>query len=291
MQESNWKYSINCRVPSGSSLPKGVRRYAAIVSYDGTSYCGFQKQKHSPSIQEALEYALSFVADEPVIVSCAGRTDTGVHASYQVIHFDASVDRNGRNWVMGGNSKLPDSIALIWASKVDESFHARFSAMARTYRYVMVGLETRPAILSSGITWVKGELDINAMQSACEHLLGEKDFSAFRGSGCQSLSPNRNVHDATLFKSGQLVVFNVTANAFVLHMVRNVVGSLIEVGLHRKEPTWIGELLDGRNRCKSAATALPNGLYLANVGYPEYYKFPEIPLGPFFLNFESGGGI
>ena len=290
MQQSEWTYVPNCRIPSGHSLPIDICRYAAIVSYDGADFCGFQKQKHSPSVQSVIEAALSYVADEPVIVGCAGRTDTGVHASHQVVHFDTKAIRSGRNWVMGANSQLPDSVSLMWADKVSHDFHARFSATARTYRYVIAAQKTRPAILASGITWIKNTLDVQLMNRACEDLLGEQDFSAFRGSGCQSLSPYRNVEYAQVYQSGQLMVFEITANAFVLHMVRNIIGSLVEIGLQRQGPGWIAELMGGRDRTHSAATASPCGLYLVDVRYPEYHNLPSPPRGPVFLNNNLAGG-
>lgn len=290
MQQSEWVYVPNCRIPNGHSLPEGISRYAAIVSYDGADFCGFQKQKHSSSIQSVVEAALSYVANELVIVGCAGRTDTGVHASGQVIHFDAKAIRDGRNWVMGANSQLPDSVSLVWADRVPDDFHSRFSATSRTYRYVIAAQNTRPAILASGITWVKNVLNVQAMDAACKYLLGEQDFSAFRGAGCQSLSPSRNVEHANVYQVGQLVVFEITANAFVLHMVRNIVGSLIEVGLQRQGPEWIRHLLEGRDRCKSAATASPCGLYLVDVRYSEMYKLPLLPKGPLFLSNELDRG-
>lgn len=291
MTELEWNYSPNCRIPEGQYLPEGVSRYAAIITYDGASFCGFQKQKHSPSVQESLESALSYVANETVVVSCAGRTDTGVHASHQVIHFDSVARRDGRNWVMGANAKLPDSVALVWADSVGEDFHARFSATARTYRYVIASQQTRPATLAGGLTWVKYPLDVPAMNNACQHLLGEQDFTAFRGAGCQSLSPFRNVESARVYESGQLIVFEVTANAFVLHMVRNIVGSLLEVGLQRQTPGWIQQLLEWGDRCKSAATAPAFGLYLVGVRYPGEHKIPNLPSGPIFLpNHAEGEG-
>ena len=291
MQTPDWNYIPNCRIPENQALPEGVIRYAAIVSYDGSEFCGFQRQKHSPSVQVVLEKALSYVADESVTVGCAGRTDTAVHASYQVVHFDCTAKRDGRNWVMGANSKLPDSVALVWAGLVGCDFHARFSALSRTYRYVMVAQETRPAILSTGVTWVKYPLRGDLMETACQFLLGEQDFSAFRGAGCQSLSPFRNVEKATVYESSNLLVFEITANAFLLHMVRNIVGSLMEVGLSRRPASWIKELLDGGDRCKSAATAPPNGLYLVDVTYPDIAEIPELPKGPLFLPEFTARGI
>jgi len=284
---AGWHYTANCRLPSDQSLPAGVSRYAAVVTYDGSFFCGFQKQKHSPSVQQELETALSYVANETVTVSCAGRTDTGVHASHQVIHFDSRADRSGYNWLMGANSQLPNSISLSWASVMPEAFHARFSATARTYRYVICAQKTRPAILAQGITWIKGELDIDLMNTACQHLLGEKDFSAFRGAGCQSLSPFRNVQAAEVFRSGELVVFEVTANAFVLHMVRNIVGSLLRVGLGKKPSTWIADLIQQADRTQSSPTASPAGLYLVDVSYPQQFGLPESTLGPVFISREK----
>jgi len=284
MTELDWVYSLNSKIPQGKSLPPGVKRYAAVVSYDGSAFCGFQKQKHSPSVQQELERALSSVANAEIIVSCAGRTDTAVHASYQVIHFDTQALRTGRNWVKGSNSQLPDSIALLWADEVNETFHARFSATSRTYRYVIHAAPARPAILSQGVTWVRKPLNTAAMQEACQYLLGEQDFSAFRGAGCQSLSPNRNITSAKIIQAGELIVFEVTANAFVLHMVRNIIGSFMEVGFGRRDPGWIGQLIKGRDRTKSAATASPKGLYLVQVGYPNDPLIPLMPKGPLFLN-------
>ena len=279
-----WVYTPNCKIPQGEIMPEGIKRYAAVVEYDGSAFCGFQKQKHSPSVQQELERALSYVADSPLILSCAGRTDTAVHASHQVIHFDSSAVRSGHNWVQGANSQLPDSIALRWAGEMSADFHARFSATSRTYRYVISASKTRPAILADGVTWVKFPVEASAMQEACQYLLGEQDFSAFSGAGCQSLSPFRNVTSANIYPLGQLLIFEVSANAFVLHMVRNMVGALLEVGYGRQQPIWIKQLLAGADRCQSAATAPSNGLYLVNVNYPPEFALPRLPTGPAFLS-------
>ena len=270
-------------MPEGQDLPSGASRFAAIVQYQGADFCGFQRQKHSPSVQQELEQALSYVADCPVKIHCAGRTDTAVHASHQVIHFDTSAERSGYSWVQGANSQLPDSISLIWADKISQDFHARFSAGARTYRYVIDNSPTRPAIMAAAVTWFKKPLDISLMQQSCEYLLGEQDFSAFRGSGCQSNSPWRNVHRANVYRRGNLVIFEITANAFLLHMVRNIVGSLLEVGTARQKPLWIQQLLIQGDRCKSAATAAPDGLYLVAVDYPARFGLPALAKGPVFL--------
>ena len=270
-------------MPNDQALPAGIQRYAAILQYQGSDYCGFQKQQHSPSVQEELEAALSYVANCPVSVGCAGRTDTAVHASHQVVHFDCSAKRTGHNWVQGANSQLPQSIALIWADQVDKDFHARFSAQSRTYRYIIDNSPTRPAIMAQGLTWIKQPLDTSLMQMACQYLLGEQDFSAFRAAGCQSNSPFRNVISADIYTHGSLVVFEVKANAFLLHMVRNIVGSLLEVGLGRQPPLWIQQLLAAADRSKSAATAVASGLYLVGVEYPDHLGLPQLPKGPVFL--------
>ena len=280
---TDWIYTMGCMIPENQQLPSGVSRYAAIVQYQGTDFCGFQRQKHSPSVQQEIEQALSYVADYPIKLHCAGRTDTAVHASHQVIHFDTMAQRSGHSWVQGANSQLPGSIALIWADKITEDFHSRFSADARTYRYVIDNSPTRPAIMSGAVTWVKKPLDISLMQESCQYLLGEQDYSAFRGSGCQSNSPYRNVHQANVFRHGNLVIFEITANAFLLHMVRNIVGSLLEVGMGRQEPLWIQQLLAQGDRCKSAATAAPDGLYLVAVDYPAKFGLPPLAKGPVFL--------
>jgi tRNA pseudouridine38-40 synthase len=279
----DWVYTDGCKIPHDQVLPEGIQRYAAILQYQGADYCGFQRQNHSPSVQQELEAALSYVADCPVSVGCAGRTDTAVHASHQVVHFDCKAKRTGYSWVQGANSQLPQDIALIWADQVDKDFHARFSAKSRTYRYIIDNSSTRPAILASGLTWIKQPLDTAAMQAACQFLLGEQDFSAFRAAGCQSNSAFRNVISANIYSTGSLVIFEVKANAFLLHMVRNIVGSLFEVGLGRQQPQWIQQLLATADRQKSAATAVANGLYLVDVEYPDHFGLPLLPKGPVFL--------
>ena len=250
-------------------------------------YHGWQRQgdPNVATVQSCVEQALSFVAASPINVVCAGRTDTGVHGTGQVIHFDSPIMRSEKAWVMGANTKLPAAIRVLWASPVDDDFHARFSATARRYRYVIMNSVTAPATLSSGLTHVRKPLDECAMHRAAQALLGERDFSSFRGAGCQSNTPFRNVHHVRVVRSGDLVVVDIKANAFLLHMVRNIVGSLIEVGLARKPEQWIAELLEQRDRRLAAATAPPNGLYLIDVDYPNYPLLPTLDLGPFFTAF------
>jgi len=261
----------------------GVRRIALGVEYDGSAYCGWQRQSHSPSVQETLEKALSQVADEPVSLICAGRTDTGVHASGQVVHFDTRAIRSEHNWLMGVNSNIDRSIALVWAYEVDPDFHARFSATSRTYRYIIANSTSRPGIMNQGLTWIRDPLDEHLMDRALQKIQGERDFSSYRGSGCQSNSPFRCVSHTSVFRRGSLVVVEIQANAFLLHMVRNLVGTLIEVGRGNADENEMLRILELKDRTKAGITAPPYGLYLVKVGYPAHFLVPERPLGPVFL--------
>lgn len=216
-------------------------------------------------------------------MACAGRTDSGVHATNQIIHFDTRAVRSARNWVLGANSHLPPAIRLHWAHEVTPRFHARFSATSRTYRYLIANQSHRPALCYSGLTWEKHPLNIELMQKSAQHLLGEHDFSGFRGAGCQSRSSFRNVHRVDFCRRDNLVVMQITANAFLLHMVRNIVGSLLAVGRCERSPDWIAELLIGRDRTKGEATAPPNGLYLVAVEYPRKFAVPAFAQGPCML--------
>ena len=245
-------------------------------------FVAFKNRNTAPRFRRSWRGALSSVANTPLIISCAGRTDTGVHASHQVIHFDTTAQRDGRNWILGANSRLPDSISLVWAGQVSQQFHARFSATARTYRYVIWANGSRPAILSKGVSWVRHPLDTEVMRQACQYLLGEQDFSAFRGAGCQSNSPWRNITHAKVVAVGQMVVFEVTANICAI-MVRNMVGSLLEVVMVANSPSGSGVIAAARDRRKSASTAAPYGLYLVDVEYPEEFAIPSVERGPMFL--------
>lgn len=258
-------------------------RIALGIEYDGTGFFGWQRQREVNSVQQELETALSKVANSPVEVFCAGRTDAGVHATGQVVHFDTDALRDEKAWIMGTNSQLPDQIAVRWAKPVNDDFHARFSATARRYRYVIYNHKFRPAILRSGLSHYHQQLDINLMQQAAPALLGEHDFSAFRAIQCQSKTPFRNVHHLHLSRVGDYLVLDIKANAFLHHMVRNITGSLLEIGMGRKPVAWLGELLQSRNRNLAAATAKPGGLYLVEVDYPESYAIPKSAPGPLFL--------
>ncbi|MDU8924763.1 tRNA pseudouridine(38-40) synthase TruA [Pasteurellaceae bacterium LIM206] len=258
-------------------------KIALGIEYNGKNYCGWQRQEKAASVQEALEHALSFVANEKIEVFCAGRTDSGVHGTGQVVHFETAANRPEKAWAFGTNANLPDDIAVKWAKQVPEEFHARFSARARRYRYVIYNHRLRSAILPYGVTHYHAALDHELMQRAGQCLLGEHDFSSFRAAQCQSNTPWRNVHHLRVIRRGEYVVVDIQANAFVHHMVRNIVGSLMEVGCGNRPVEWIEWLLAQKNRSLAAPTAKAEGLYLVNVIYPEQFNLPRSPLGPLFL--------
>lgn len=258
-------------------------RIALGIEYDGAAVYGWQRQREVPSVQEHLERALSTVADTTIEVQCAGRTDAGVHATGQVVHFDCEAVRPLKAWTMGVNANLPSSVAVKWCVHVSDDFNARFSATGRRYRYVIYNHKMRPAILEQGITHIHRPLNEQLMHEAAQALLGEQDFSAFRAALCQSKTPFRNVTNVTVSRHGAFVVVDISANAFLHHMVRNIVGSLVEIGSGHQPVDWIATLLAGRDRTLSAATAKPNGLYLVKVDYPDAFGLPEQPLGPLFL--------
>ncbi len=260
-------------------------RVALEVEYNGAAYFGWQLQKKPavPTVQEQVEKALSFVADHPVSVVCAGRTDSGVHATSQVLHFETSSARSEKAWVCGSNANLPDDVVIKWAKAVPDDFHARFSATARTYRYIILNSAVRTAILDKKVTFIDRKLDLQCMQEAANYLLGEKDFSAYRGAGCQSRSSFRNVEYIKLFQQGDLLVTEICANAFLLHMVRNIMGVLIEIGQGEKPAVWAKEVLDSKDRQQGGRTAPPHGLYFVQAHYPSDYDLPSTPFGPAFL--------
>ena len=260
-------------------------RVAARIEYHGGHYHGWQAQPHLsvPTVQEALEAALQEIAGESVRTTCAGRTDTGVHGFAQVVHFDDPVGRSLKAWVMGTNRHLPADIRVHWAQEVGEAFHARFSATARRYRYIICNTSTRPALLHSLVTWYRHALDVELMNDAAETLLGEHDFSAFRAASCQASSPNRCVTACTVTRQGDYVVVDITANAFLHHMVRNIVGSLFAVGSQSSSVEWFEMVLRNRDRTQAADTAPAEGLYLVSVAYPAAFGLPETPDGPTLL--------
>ncbi len=263
--------------------PPVAARIALGIEYDGSAYFGWQRQPDAPSVQACLEKALSRVADAPISVFCAGRTDTGVSATGQVVHFETPVLRKEAAWTMGVNTHLPKNISVRWMSEVEDDFHARFSATARRYRYIIYNHRFRSAILHTGITHVHLPLDVERMQRAGQALLGENDFTSFRASQCQSRTPWRYMMHLNVSRHGNYVVVDVKANAFVHHMVRNIVGSLIEVGSGAQPENWMAELLAAKDRNLAAATAKAEGLYLVSVDYPEKFGLPKLNMGPLFL--------
>lgn len=257
---------------------------ALIVEYDGSSFHGWQNQKgRVRSVDGVLREAVSVVADGPVDTVCAGRTDAGVHATYQVVHFESRVTRALRSWVLGINSNLPRDVRVQWVGQMPSGFSARFSALSRRYRYVMLSSPTPPAILRDHLSWTHRPLDVPAMHQAARHLLGEHDFSAFRAAGCQSTTPWREVKKIHVVQKGPYVVLDIEANAFLHHMVRNIAGSLMRVGQGEEAPEWLGELLAGGDRRVAGITAPAQGLYLVDVKYPGDIQLPEAGPGPSFI--------
>lgn len=261
-----------------------MQRVALGVEYNGAVFNGFQKQASTPNtVQAKLERALSKVANEDITCVCAGRTDAGVHAAEQVIHFDTLAERPMKAWVYGVNTQLPDEVRVVWAKAVQPDFHARFSALARTYRYVIHSAAIKPACMAQFVTWTTYSLDMDAMGEAGSLLVGEHDFSSFRSSQCQANSPVRTIESLSFTRSGGFIVMEIKANAFLHHMVRNIIGSLMEVGRGARQKAWIGELLHAKDRTQAAATAYPWGLYFVRAHYPAEYDLPHEPQGPVFL--------
>jgi tRNA pseudouridine38-40 synthase len=258
-------------------------RIALGIEYDGSQFYGWQRQREVVTVQEKLEQALSKVANHQVDVSCAGRTDAGVHGTGQVVHFDTESVRGERGWTMGVNANLPDAIAVTWCKQVSDDFHARFSATARRYRYIIYNSKLRPGILTAGLSHYHQPLDAERMHQAAQSILGENDFSSFRAAQCQSNSPNRFVHFVNVTRHNQYVVIDIKANAFVHHMVRNIAGSLIAIGKGEQPVEWMAHVLALKDRTQAAETAKPNGLYLIEVDYPESFGLPKNHPGPLFL--------
>jgi tRNA pseudouridine38-40 synthase len=262
-----------------------VRRIALGVQYVGTNWSGYQKQPNRNTVQDRLEIALEKFACTPLGTTCAGRTDAGVHGSEQVVHFDTELDRAPQSWVRGVNTFLPDSIVVRWAHQPPAEldgleFHARFSARARTYHYVLYNHPTPSALLAGRAGWVFRPLDLDAMREAARHLVGEHDFSAFRAASCQANTPVKLMHEVSIQRYGDVIVFTVRASAFLHHMVRNIVGSLVYVGVGRQKPEWMGEVLASRSRDVAAPTFMPDGLYLAKIDYDPRWGLPQEASSP-----------
>lgn len=256
-------------------MSEAQRRIAVGLEYDGTRYAGWQLQPGLPTIQDAVQRALSAVADHPITATCAGRTDGGVHATGQVLHFDTTAARSLRGWVLGANSLLPPDIALQWALEADAGFHARHTALARTYRYCLLQRATRPALLRDRAWWVRTPLDAAAMNAAAQCLAGEHDFSAFRAAECQSATPMRRIDSIQVTRDGPLLTIEVRANAFLHHMVRNIAGALLPVGTGEQAPGRVASVLASRDRKLAGVTAPACGLYLYRVRYPDSLGIPE----------------
>jgi tRNA pseudouridine38-40 synthase len=255
-------------------------RVAIGIEYDGTAYNGWQRQRSGLGVQEVLEKAIGEVADEAVEIVCAGRTDTGVHASGQVAHFDTSAQRSLRGWLLGANSNLPDDVSVSWVRLVDDDFHARYSATARSYRYRILNRLVRSALFRHRAWWVHQDLDHERMHEAAQALLGEHDFSAFRAAGCQASGPVREITSIRVSRDGDWVLLDVTANAFLQHMVRNITGTLVAVGTGEEEIAWPAEVLAGRDRKAAGVAAPAQGLTLVRVEYPDEFGIPEPPALP-----------
>ena len=249
-------------------------RLALGIEYDGSGFAGWQSQLHGNTVQDVLEKALAAIAAQPVRVACAGRTDAGVHALGQVVHFDTDVERPLSAWVRGVNAHLPPQVAVCWAREVGVDFHARFSAHGRAYRYLLLNRPVRPGLLDRRVGWYHRPLDIDAMKTAAASLLGEHDFSAFRAAECQAKSPIKQLQRADISRQDDLVVFDFRANAFLHHMVRNLVGSLVHVGSGKHSPAWLIDILAGRDRRRAAPTFSAAGLYFSGVEYDPIWQLP-----------------
>jgi len=263
-----------------------VTRIAACIEYDGTAYSGWRRQGHiHNTVQEKLELALSSVANESIIAQCAGRTDKGVHATMQVVHFDTQAARAERSWIRGTNTLLPDDIAVKWVKNVDDDFHARFSATGRQYHYV---IDNSPidsgAVNRHRVTWDYRPLDIERMQEAGNFLLGEHDFTSFRAAACQSKTPVKTIRRLEFEKRGDFIILVIEANAFLHHMVRNIVGVLTAIGAGERDISWCQEVLKARDRRAGEVTAKPHGLYLTRVDYPDVFQLPETRSGIILLS-------
>ncbi|WP_395344231.1 tRNA pseudouridine(38-40) synthase TruA [Ningiella sp. W23] len=263
---------------------QNATRMVLGIEYQGGAYRGWQRQSHVSSIQPLIEQALENILRHPVNVTCAGRTDAGVSATGQIVHFDTEVSRPLKAYTRGMNTLLPKDIAVTWAQEMSSDFHARFSAVARRYRYVIFNSALRPGILQSGLTHCYQPLDERRMHEAAQCLIGEHDFTSFRASLCQSNTPFRNIYNVSVNRMGSYIILDIKANAFLHHMVRNIVGSLLVIGQKEAPVGWMQSLLAAKDRTLAAATAKPNGLYLVKVYYPEQFNVPSTPLGPLFLS-------
>ena len=250
-------------------------RIALGIEYDGTAYNGWQRQRTGDGVQERVESALSSVANESIEVVCAGRTDTGVHATGQVVHFDTNSERSDRGWLLGANTNLPDDIAVTWVQPVADDFHARFSAVSRSYRYIFLNCLVRSALNRHRAWWVYQPLDAADMHAAAQVLMGRHDFSAFRAAGCQASTATREVLSVSVERENDKIYLDITANAFLQHMVRNIAGTLAAIGAGDASIASMSEVLESRDRKRGGIAAPPHGLTLVDVGYPNHFPLPK----------------
>ena len=250
-------------------------RIALGIEYDGTAYNGWQRQRTGNGVQEHVEIALSRVADEPIEVVCAGRTDTGVHATGQVVHFDTNSERTERSWLLGANTNLPDDVAVTWAQPVDDAFHARFCAVSRSYRYVFLNRLVRSALNRHRAWWVYPPLDAQRMHTAAQAIVGTHDFSAFRAAACQASTATREILSVCVARDGDKIYLDITANAFLQHMVRNIAGTLAAIGEGNESVASMSEVLESRDRKRGGIAAPPHGLTLVQVRYPSDFPLPK----------------
>ncbi|HHZ70397.1 MAG TPA: tRNA pseudouridine(38-40) synthase TruA [Methylococcaceae bacterium] len=255
-----------------------MNRLVMGVEYNGSQFSGWQWQRGLRTVQSVLETALATVANEPVTVVCAGRTDSGVHALEQVVHMDTTVIRSQQSWLMGANTYLPDDVRLLWVQDAQGGFHARYSAIARFYRYVILNRPIQSALRYRQVTWCYPELNVARMHEAAQYLVGNHDFTSFRAQGCQSKSPRRFMYFIKVYQEGDLITIDLCANAFVHHMVRNIAGTLIEIGQGKHAAAWCEQLLNKKDRRLAPATAAPHGLYLGGIFYPPEYGVVNHPV-------------
>ncbi len=255
-------------------------RVALGVEYDGTRYAGWQIQADQATVQACIESAISVVANHPVKTVAAGRTDSGVHALQQVVHFDTNAQRSERNWILGINSNLPVDINIVWARPVGDEFSARFSALNRSYRYLIYNRVGRSSLQLNRMWWLFAPLDEHKMQAAADRLVGHHDFSAFRAKLCQANSPIKTVDNIIVTRHDNCIAIDITARSFLHHMVRNIVGVLVPIGQGDKPVSWATEVLESRDRSQGGITASPEGLYFINVTYPEKYALPKLSAFP-----------
>lgn len=257
-----------------------MTRIALGIEYDGSEFSGWQIQEGSYTVQGCLEEAVSKVADHSLRVICAGRTDAGVHAMGQVVHFDTRVIRDAHAWVAGSNAHLPKEVAVLWAQETSDTFHARYAALSRHYRYVIFNRRVRPSVLASRVAWDYRPLDEARMSAAAGHLTGKHDFTSYRDSACQAKNPVRHVMKLEVTRQGPFVFLDIVANAFLHHMVRNIAGVLMEIGAGKKDPQWAQQVLAAKDRTLGGVNAPPDGLYLMNVTYPAEYHLPHLSQTP-----------